>query len=70
MAKPLRVTDYNVSTTKAVVDMAHAIGVSGRSAVRLSGFALKTMKGDKEDGHGAEGSMTREQLLTDPGTSR
>ena len=24
------------------------------------------MKGDKEDGHGAEGAMTREQLLTDP----
>src|SRR3546814_16308565 len=24
------------------------------------------MKGDKEDGHGAEGTMTREQLLTDP----
>jgi fructose-bisphosphate aldolase class II len=23
------------------------------------------MKGDKEDGHGAEGTMTREQLLTD-----
>ena len=26
---------------------------------------LETMKGDKEDGHGAEGLMTREQLLTD-----
>jgi len=24
------------------------------------------MKGDKEDGHGAEGTMTRELLLTDP----
>lgn len=24
------------------------------------------MKGDKEDGHGAEGTMTREMLLTDP----
>src|SRR3546814_5276655 len=24
------------------------------------------MKGDKEDGHGAEGTMTMEQLLTDP----
>jgi fructose-bisphosphate aldolase class II len=28
--------------------------------------SLETMKGDKEDGHGAEGTMTREQLLTDP----
>src|ERR1700681_885106 len=24
------------------------------------------MQGDKEDGHGAEGTMTREMLLTDP----
>jgi fructose-bisphosphate aldolase class II len=28
--------------------------------------SLETMRGDKEDGHGAEGTMTREQLLTDP----
>jgi fructose-bisphosphate aldolase, class II len=28
--------------------------------------SLETMKGDKEDGHGAEGTMTREMLLTDP----
>jgi len=27
--------------------------------------SLETMMGDKEDGHGAEGAMTREQLLTD-----
>jgi fructose-bisphosphate aldolase class II len=27
--------------------------------------SLETMKGDKEDGHGADGTMTREQLLTD-----
>src|SRR3546814_9724195 len=28
--------------------------------------SLETMMGDKEDGHGAEGTMTMEQLLTDP----
>ncbi len=28
--------------------------------------SLETMQGDKEDGHGAEGKMTREMLLTDP----
>jgi fructose-bisphosphate aldolase class II len=28
--------------------------------------SLETMQGDKEDGHGADGHMTREQLLTDP----
>jgi fructose-bisphosphate aldolase class II len=54
--------DYNVSTTKAVVDMAHAIGVTVEGELGCLG-SLETMKGDKEDGHGAEGSMTREQLL-------
>ena len=28
--------------------------------------SLETMRGDKEDGHGTEATMTREQLLTDP----
>jgi fructose-bisphosphate aldolase class II len=28
--------------------------------------SLETMKGDKEDGHGTEATMTRDQLLTDP----
>jgi fructose-bisphosphate aldolase class II len=28
--------------------------------------SLETMRGDKEDGHGTESTMTREQLLTDP----
>ena len=28
--------------------------------------SLETMKGDKEDGHGTDATMTREQLLTDP----
>ena len=28
--------------------------------------SLGTMKGDKEDGHGTDATMTREQLLTDP----
>ena len=37
---------------------------SGFTSVMMDG-SLETMKGDKEDGHGAEGTMTREQLLTD-----
>jgi len=57
--------DYNVETTRAVVDMAHAVGVTVEGELGCLG-SLETMKGDKEDGHGAEGSMTREQLLTDP----
>jgi fructose-bisphosphate aldolase class II len=45
--------------------MAHAQGISVEGELGVLG-SLETMKGDKEDGHGAEGTMTREQLLTDP----
>jgi fructose-bisphosphate aldolase, class II len=57
--------DYNVAVTRKVVDMAHAVGVTVEGELGCLG-SLETMKGDKEDGHGAEGTMTREQLLTDP----
>ncbi len=57
--------DYNIDVTRKVVDMAHAIGVTVEGELGCLG-SLETMKGDKEDGHGAEGTMTREQLLTDP----
>ena len=57
--------DYNKDVTKRVVDMAHAIGVTVEGELGCLG-SLETMKGDKEDGHGAEGTMTREMLLTDP----
>jgi fructose-bisphosphate aldolase, class II len=57
--------DYNVDVTRKVVDMAHQLGVTVEGELGCLG-SLETMKGDKEDGHGAEGTMTREQLLTDP----
>ncbi len=57
--------DYNIDVTKRVVDMAHTIGVTVEGELGCLG-SLETMKGDKEDGHGAEGTMTREMLLTDP----
>ena len=57
--------DYNWQVTKKVVDMAHAIGVTVEGELGCLG-SLETMMGDKEDGHGAEGKMTREMLLTDP----
>ena len=57
--------DYNWQTTKKVVDMAHAVGVSVEGELGCLG-SLETMRGDKEDGHGTEATMTREQLLTDP----
>ena len=57
--------DYNVNVTRDVVDMAHSVGVTVEGELGCLG-SLETMKGDKEDGHGADGTMTREQLLTDP----
>jgi fructose-bisphosphate aldolase class II len=57
--------DYNVQVTRKVVEMAHALGVSVEGELGCLG-SLETMKGDKEDGHGTEATMTREQLLTDP----
>jgi fructose-bisphosphate aldolase class II len=57
--------DYNVDVTKKVVDMAHKLGVTVEGELGCLG-SLETMKGDKEDGHGTDATMTREQLLTDP----
>ena len=57
--------DYNVNVTRQVVDMAHCIGVSVEGELGCLG-SLETMKGDKEDGHGTDSTMTRDQLLTDP----
>ena len=57
--------DYNVDVTKQVVDMAHKLGVTVEGELGCLG-SLETMKGDKEDGHGTDATMTREQLLTDP----
>ncbi len=60
-----RIYDYNVDVTRKVVEVAHSIGVTVEGELGCLG-SLETMKGDKEDGHGTEGTMTREQLLTDP----
>ena len=57
--------DYNKAVTRSVVDMAHAVGVTVEGELGCLG-SLETMRGDKEDGHGADGTMTREMLLTDP----
>ena len=57
--------DYNVEVTRRVVDMAHLLGVTVEGELGCLG-SLETMRGDKEDGHGTESTMTREQLLTDP----
>jgi fructose-bisphosphate aldolase class II len=57
--------EYNVDVTRKVVDMAHKLGVTVEGELGCLG-SLETMKGDKEDGHGTDATMTREQLLTDP----
>ena len=57
--------DYNVEVTKRVVENAHCIGVSVEGELGCLG-SLETMKGDKEDGHGTDAKMTRDQLVTDP----
>jgi len=57
--------DYNVDVTRRVVDIAHSIGVTVEGELGCLG-SLETMRGDKEDGHGTDETMTRDQLLTDP----
>ena len=57
--------DYNVKVTKEVVALAHAKGVTVEGELGCLG-SLETGEGDKEDGHGAEGKLSRDQLLTDP----
>ena len=57
--------DYNVDVTRTVVDMAHKLGVTVEGELGCLG-SLETMKGDKEDGHGSDSTMTIDQLLTDP----
>jgi len=57
--------DYNVAITAKVTGIAHAVGVSVEGELGCLG-SLETGEGEKEDGHGAEGKLSREQLLTDP----
>ncbi|MDH5326125.1 MAG: fructose-bisphosphate aldolase class II [Gammaproteobacteria bacterium] len=57
--------EYNVNVTKTVVDMAHAGGVSVEGELGCLG-SLETGEMGEEDGHGAEGKLSHDQLLTDP----
>lgn len=56
---------YNVETTAMVVKMAHACGVSVEGELGCLG-SLESLTAGKEDGSGAEGTLTKEMLLTDP----
>ncbi|MEI7683938.1 MAG: class II fructose-bisphosphate aldolase [Planctomycetota bacterium] len=57
--------DYNVQVTADVVKIAHAVNVSVEGELGCLG-SLETGHGEKEDGHGAEGVLSHDQLLTDP----
>jgi fructose-bisphosphate aldolase class II len=57
--------DYNVAVTGKVVELAHAVGVSVEGELGCLG-SLESGRAGKEDGSGAEGQLTRDQLLTDP----
>ena len=57
--------EYNVETTRKVVEMAHAGGVSVEGELGCLGSLETGMMGE-EDGHGAEGALDHSQLLTDP----
>jgi fructose-bisphosphate aldolase class II len=57
--------DYNVNVTREVVKVAHSIGVSVEGELGCLG-SLETGQGEAEDGHGFEGTLSHDQLLTDP----
>lgn len=61
--------EYNVETTRKVSEMAHAVGVSVEGELGCLG-SLETGQGDKEDGHGFDGVLEKEQLLTDPAQAK
>ncbi|MDX8532993.1 class II fructose-bisphosphate aldolase [Mesorhizobium sp. VK25A] len=57
--------DYNVAITERVARMAHWVGASVEGELGVLG-SLETGQGEAEDGHGAEGALAHDQLLTDP----
>ncbi|NBW05256.1 MAG: fructose-bisphosphate aldolase class II [Alphaproteobacteria bacterium] len=57
--------DYNLDITRRVTEMAHHGGVSVEGELGVLG-SLETGEGEQEDGHGAEGKLSEDQLLTDP----
>lgn len=57
--------EYNVDITKRVTEMAHAVGASVEGELGVLG-SLETGEGEKEDGHGFEGKLSEDELLTDP----
>ncbi|MEO3998305.1 class II fructose-bisphosphate aldolase [Mesorhizobium sp. CAU 1732] len=56
--------EYNVAITERVARMAHWVGASVEGELGVLG-SLESGQGEAEDGHGAEGVLRQDQLLTD-----
>lgn len=57
--------EYNIEVTRRTVEMSHACGVSVEGELGCLG-SLETGQAGEEDGVGAEGILSHDQLLTDP----
>ncbi len=57
--------EYNVEITKRVTTIAHWVGVSVEGELGVLG-SLESGEAEAEDGHGASGVLSHDQLLTDP----
>ena len=57
--------EYNCDVTAEVVKVAHSVGASVEGELGCLG-SLETGQGEAEDGHGFEGTLSKDQLLTDP----
>jgi fructose-bisphosphate aldolase, class II len=68
-AKTPAAYDYNVDVTRRVCEIAHAVGVSVEGELGCLG-SLETGQAGEEDGVGAEGSLSHDQLLTDPAEAK
>lgn len=57
--------EYNVDVTRRTVEMAHACGVSVEGELGCLG-SLETGQAGEEDGIGASGTLSHDQMLTNP----
>lgn len=57
--------EYNLEVTRRVCEMAHPVGVSVEGELGCLG-SLETGEAGEEDGVGAEGKLSHDQMLTDP----
>jgi len=61
--------DYNVEVTRQVCKLAHSVGVSVEGELGCLG-SLESGEAGEEDGVGAVGKLSHDQLLTDPGEAK